>query len=128
MRDELAANLSAWLPKRGADGLWEDDGGAILPDHKLAQELYAPTWIGMPNKAMGGLKVSSKDDQRDVLGRSPDRADALALAVWEPLSLRVEQEDGEARPATHDEYEQAHGMGYRRGGEDVYAGAEWWRK
>jgi O-acetyl-ADP-ribose deacetylase (regulator of RNase III) len=25
---------------------------------------------------------------RKILGRSPDRYDALALSVWEPLSLR----------------------------------------
>ena len=89
VRDELAANLAAWLPRRGTDGLWEDEGGAIPMDHKLAQELYAPVWIGMPNKPLGGLKVSSKDDQRDVLGRSPDRADALALAVWRPSGPSV---------------------------------------
>ena len=41
---------------------------------------------------------------------------------------RVEEDEGQARPPTHDEYERSMGMGFRRGGEDVYAGAEWWRK
>lgn len=79
-RDELWANLAAWLPKRSSDGLWdEDDGGAIPPDAKLAQEIYAPTWYGLLN---GKQKVTSGDDLRETLGRSPDRASALCLAVW----------------------------------------------
>lgn len=75
MRDELAANLEAWFR----------DGGAIVEDVRLAAELHALEWIEQVN---GRLKLTPKDKLRKELGRSPDRYDALALSVWEPLSLR----------------------------------------
>jgi len=74
MRDELAANLYQWCR----------DGGAILTDAKLAKEMHAPEWAQGIN---GRLKMTPKDKLKKVLGRSPDRFDALALSVWEPLSL-----------------------------------------
>lgn len=74
IRDELAANLYQWMR----------DGGAILSDTKLAKELHAPEWKQAIN---GRLKATPKDTLRKWLGRSPDRFDALALSVWEPLSL-----------------------------------------
>lgn len=76
MRDELAANLEGWLR----------DGGAIVSDIKLEKELHALQW--QQRARDGKLKVTSKDAIRKALGRSPDRYDALALACWEPLSLR----------------------------------------
>lgn len=78
MRDELAANLYEWMC----------EGGAILEDDKLAKELHVLEW---DQTARGGrLKVTPKKAIRKELGRSPDRYDALALACWEPLSLREE--------------------------------------
>lgn len=74
VRDELWANLADWLR----------DGGAIPEDTKLAQELHAPQWIG---QVTGRLKVTPKDELRKALGRSTDRADAVALSIWEPLSM-----------------------------------------
>jgi hypothetical protein len=74
LRDELAGNLEAWFR----------DGGAILEDAKLAKDLHALEWKQAIN---GRLKVTPKDQLRKMLGRSPDRYDALALACWEPLSL-----------------------------------------
>lgn len=75
MRDELAANLESWFR----------DGGAIVEDTRLAHELHSLEWKEAVN---GRLKVTPKDVLRKVLGRSPDRYDALSLACWEPLSLR----------------------------------------
>lgn len=79
-RDELWANLAKWMR----------DGGAIIPDHMLEAELHAPSF----ESTIGGrLRVTHKNKLRDMLGRSPDRADALALAVWDPapwLHERVE--------------------------------------
>lgn len=47
---------------------------AIPPDDDLLAELTAPTWeITLNNK----IKVESKDDLRERLGRSTDRADAV---------------------------------------------------
>lgn len=74
MRDGLCANLEAWFR----------DGGAIPTDVKLSAELHSLEWKQAVN---GRLKVTPKDTLRKVLGRSPDRYDALALACWEPLSL-----------------------------------------
>ncbi len=73
VRDELWANLVRWLA----------EGGAIPTDVKLEKELHAPEWVG---QVTGRLKVTPKDEIRKQLGRSPDRADALALAVWQPAA------------------------------------------
>ena len=75
MRDELAANLEQWFR----------DGGAILEDTKLERELHAFEWRQFAN---GRFKITPKDVIRKLIGRSPDRYDALALSCWEPLSLR----------------------------------------
>jgi hypothetical protein len=75
MRDALAGSLAAWF----------DSGGAIVEDAKLARDLHSLEWRLLPN---GQAKVTDKETLRKLLGRSPDRYDALALAAWEPLSLR----------------------------------------
>lgn len=75
MRDELAANLE----------LWFRDGGAIPEDGKLGRDLHSLTWKQLAN---GKLKLIPKDQIRKLIGRSPDRYDAVSLACWEPLSLR----------------------------------------
>jgi phage terminase large subunit len=81
MRDALAASLSAWI----------DAGGAIVEDARLAKEMHALSW---KQRADGRVKVTDKVTLRKLLGRSPDRYDALALSTWEPLSLR---DDGTGR-------------------------------
>jgi hypothetical protein len=73
VRDELFANLAKWVRERGA----------IPADPLLEQELNAPNWAG---NVAGKLKLTPKDQLREILGRSPDRSDALALAVWKPIS------------------------------------------
>lgn len=75
MRDELTANLESWIR----------EGGAIIEDTKLEAEMHEFEWRQQQN---GRLKVTPKDDIKKKLGRSPDRYDALALSVWEPLSVR----------------------------------------
>lgn len=60
---------------------WLKSGGAIPDDVKLTGELVAPTYSFT---AAGKIQVESKDDMRARLKRSPDRADALALAVYVP--------------------------------------------
>lgn len=74
VRDELAANLERWVR----------DGGALLEDDKLERELHCLTW---ENTLRGRLKLIDKRQIRKELGRSPDRYDATALSVWEPLNL-----------------------------------------
>lgn len=72
-RDELWAGLAAWLRL----------GGAIPEDARLARELHAPSWFQPLGSSK--LKATPKDEIKIMLdGRSPDRADAVCLSVWEP--------------------------------------------
>lgn len=73
-RDALVGNLESWIR----------EGGAVPEDTKLAAEMNALEWRQQIN---GRFKVTPKDEIKKMLGRSPDRLDALALSVWEPLSL-----------------------------------------
>jgi hypothetical protein len=67
LRDQLWWQVREWL---------RTDAAAMLPpDEQLADELCAPTY----HKKRGRIVVSNKDELRDRLGRSPDRADALCL-------------------------------------------------
>ena len=75
MRDFLAGNLLDWLR----------EGGAIVSDTKLEQELHVFEWI--EQERTGRVKITRKVDVRKELGRSPDRFDALCLCVWEPNSV-----------------------------------------
>lgn len=71
LRDQLWFNLRDWIA----------EGGSAPHDRLLEAELLAITYkFDVRNQ----LKVESKDDMRKKLKprRSPDRADALALAVW----------------------------------------------
>jgi hypothetical protein len=89
MRDELVANLEQWFR----------DGGAIVEDAKLEKELHAFEWTQAIN---GKLKATPKEAIKKLIGRSPDRFDALALSVWEPLSLH-EGVPASAKTAVDDE-------------------------
>lgn len=71
LRDQL------WWGLRG----WIKAGGAIPPDERLQKELCAPIYWFV---ATGLIQVESKDDLKKKLERSPDSADALALAVYVP--------------------------------------------
>jgi len=73
LRDQLWFGLRDWLQT-----------GAIEDDPKLLSELVAPTY-GFDVR--GRAQVESKDEIKKRLGRSPDRADALALSVYEPPTL-----------------------------------------
>lgn len=88
LRDELWGNLEFWLK----------NGGTIPQEGKLEKELHTIEWS---QNLQGRLKATSKDDIRKVINRSPDRADALALAVWEP-SGRLDDSD---KPKTDEEPE-----------------------
>jgi hypothetical protein len=80
IRDELWGSLEQWVR----------DGGAIPEDTKLAQELHAPWWSENVRKQ---VRIPPKKDVKKILGRSPDRADAVCLAVWEVKSLREDDPD-----------------------------------
>ncbi len=70
MRDQVWGSLREWLK----------GGGAMPKDAKFIGDVVAPLY-GFDVR--GQLKVESKLEMRKRLGRSTDRADALALAVFE---------------------------------------------
>jgi len=111
-RDELAANLKQWF----------EDGGAILEDTKLARELHVLEWRQRVDQR---LKVTDKVTLRKLLGRSPDRYDALALSVWEPRSLlNSEIPDSAKRLLAQEQHELVHAAQTL----DPWAGAAVWQR
>lgn len=91
VRDALWSNLRDWLR---ADG-------AIPTDTKLAKELHAASWL----PRLGGRdKVTPKTELKKMLGRSPDRADAVALAVWEAGAAITESAANAAPDTDLDEF------------------------
>jgi len=78
-RDELWHTLRDWLR----------DGGTFEPSHQLEAELVAPRYSFSPTQK---IVVESKDELRKRLRRSPDHADALALAVYTPKRARARYE------------------------------------
>ena len=80
---------------------WLRDGGAIPDDPRMALELHAPAW--QYDTKMRKI-ATKKDNVRKAIGRSPGRADALALACWENSQLAViEQEFVDTRKSMLDE-------------------------
>ncbi len=52
---------------------------ALPPDPQLRSDLAAPTW----KLTTRGIQIESKDDIKKRLGRSPDRGDAVVMALSE---------------------------------------------
>lgn len=52
---------------------------ALPPDQELADELLATTW--RPT-AEGKIALPPKEQIKQVIGSSPDKADAVAMAAW----------------------------------------------
>jgi hypothetical protein len=53
----------------------------LPPDDMMVSDLNTPSWTittGVPPK----IKVQDKDDVVEILGRSPDRGDAVAMVLW----------------------------------------------
>jgi hypothetical protein len=86
LRDEIACGFAAWLRQ----------GGAIPSDGKLEGEIVATKAFDAGN---GRRRVISNDELKKILKRSPDRRNACELAVWEPMSMRLSEEQHEAPPA-----------------------------
>jgi len=51
---------------------------ALPPDEKLMDELLSVRWRPTPE---GKVRIEAKDDLKARLGRSPDRADAIVMAI-----------------------------------------------
>jgi hypothetical protein len=113
IRDDMWYNMTHWLRS----------GGAILSDPKLAQELHFPKWEQSPRSPK--MKLTPKDVIRKRLKRSPDRAESLELACWEPGDLEEREMDVQenmqqkVKPDYDPEIEDTREI-------DVYAGASQW--
>lgn len=96
IRDEIWFTLRNWIRS----------GGDAPNDTLLHEELYTVTY-GSPYSPKHAHKrtIERKDVMRKRLKRSPDRADGLGLAVWDPDGAhertwaRIEAPDGRAAPA-----------------------------
>jgi hypothetical protein len=76
----------AWWRFREALDPMQEGGSAVeLPDDpQLRADLTTPTW----ELRSGKILVESKEDIRERLGRSPDRADAVVMALSEGDAAR----------------------------------------
>ncbi len=74
-------NMRAYCYWAVRDALDPSLGGrlALPPDDELAQELTAMRW---ETQSSGKIKIEPKDEIKKRIGRSPDRADAVALSFW----------------------------------------------
>lgn len=61
-------------------------GGALPKDEMLREELLAQTYSFKGDK----FQLCSKDDVKDLIGRSPDRFDALGLTFAYPVAPRLD--------------------------------------
>jgi len=75
LRDQLWWNCREWLRT--------DTGAMLPPDELLLEELLCPTYA-VEN---GKIRVMRKKIMRELLKRSPDRADALCLTFYKPKLL-----------------------------------------
>ena len=67
LRDELWWRVREWLRT--------DSGSMLPPDEELIEELTCPTY----NTDSGKIEVMRKKDMKEVLSRSPNKADALCM-------------------------------------------------
>jgi hypothetical protein len=73
MRDQLWWSIREWLRL--------DNTAMLPPDEELIEELVIPTY----STDTGKIQVMKKDVMKDLLGRSPNKADALGL-TFAPMS------------------------------------------
>jgi len=75
LRDQLWWAAREWLRT--------DTGAMLPPDEMLIEELQIPTY----EVFNGRIRVMKKETMRELLKRSPDRADSLCLTFYKPEVL-----------------------------------------
>ena len=75
LRDQLWWACREWLRT--------DPGAMLPPDEMMIEELQTPTY----EVANGKIRVMKKETMRELLKRSPDRADSLCLTFFHPNLL-----------------------------------------
>jgi phage terminase large subunit len=84
---------------------WVKAGGALPEDPELKEELCATTFVYQGDK----FRIVDKGIIKDKLGRSPDKADALALTFAFPVSKRNPLDAyRNSKQTEYDPYSQAH--------------------
>jgi hypothetical protein len=83
------ANMRAWCYWAVRDALDPQYGQdlALPPDDELEEELHAHTWKQRSN---GDILLDDKDGVKKMIGRSPDKSDALALSFYPDFAPRIE--------------------------------------
>lgn len=69
---------------------WIQAGGQLPRDNELRDELLAATYTFNGDK----FKLCDKEEIRDEIGRSPDKADAVALTFAYPVSPNTRRQYG----------------------------------
>lgn len=64
---------------------WVEAGGALPYDPGLKEELLAMTYTFAKDK----FRLCEKDDVKELIGRSPDKADAVALTFAFPVNKKL---------------------------------------
>lgn len=89
----------AWWKFREELDPSQDGGSAIAlpPDPQLRADLAAPTW----KLTTRGILIEPKEDVKDRIGRSPDRGDAVVMALSEGQRavIREQRKHSGDRPA-----------------------------
>lgn len=88
VRDELWWGGRTTLLAGGLDlrTLRSPEHSVVDLEDDVVSELTDPTWA--PSGPGGRIRVEAKDETKRRLGRSPDDADAILLALWEGPSRR----------------------------------------
>jgi phage terminase large subunit len=79
---------------------WVKNGGALVEDRELKEELCATTFVYQGDK----FRIVEKELIKDQIGRSPDRADALALTFAMPIAKKSALAARGDKPVEHDPY------------------------
>ena len=97
---ESALNKQVWRNKRaemhGEFRDWLENGGLIPDDKNLLDEMYNMPFEKEGSSGTGKFLVS-KDDVKDLIGRSPDTLDAVVLNFAYPVRSRGEKEETRIR-------------------------------
>ena len=82
LRDQLWWQVREWLRA--------DPGAMLPPDEELVEELHVATY---EKDQRGKIRVMPKPNMREILKRSPDKADALCLTFYDVGSHYYQDED-----------------------------------
>lgn len=81
----LNVRAAAWWCMRQALDPSNDSRVALPPDAELRAELCAPRWEYRGRK----IKIEDKADIVERLGRSPDKGDAVVMALWDGVAAEM---------------------------------------